>query len=132
MLIKKKKIFKKEYHVPIKKVPSPLSEDDIRGIGLTSWVSKQLERLVLKWIWPYLRPHIDHDQMGDVPGSSVNHYIIKMVHFIMSSMDGNPDAAVLSVPVDYQKAFNRMLHSDILCNLAALKVPSCAVKLIQS
>ena len=37
-------IFKKEYHVPIKKVPSPQSE----GIGLTSWVSKQLERVVLK------------------------------------------------------------------------------------
>ena len=95
-------------------------------------MSKQLERVVLKWIWPYLKSHIDPDQMGGVPGGSVEHYIIKMLNFIMSSMDGNRDAAVLSVPVDFQKAFNRMLHSDILCNLSALNVPTCAIKLIQS
>ena len=69
--------FKKEYHVPIKKIPSPQSEDDVRGIGLTSWVSKQLERVVLKWIWPYLKPHIDPDQIGGIPGSSVNYYITR-------------------------------------------------------
>ena len=44
--------WKKEYHIPIKKVPVPKSEDDMRGIGLTNWVSKQLERLLLSWIWP--------------------------------------------------------------------------------
>ena len=125
-------VFKKEYHVPIKKVPSPQSEDDVRGIGLMSWVNKQLERVVLNWIWPYLKSHIDPDQMGGVPGGSIEHYIIKVLHFIMSSMDGNRDAAVLAVPVDFQKAFNRMLHSDIVCNLSALNVPTCAVKLIQS
>ena len=47
-------------------------------------------------------------------------------------MDGNRDVAVLAAPVDFSKAFNRMLHSDILCNLSALNVPKCAVKLIQS
>ena len=125
-------IYIKEYHITINKVPSPKSEDDVRGIGLTSRVSKQLERVVLKWIWPYLKSQIDLDQMGGVPGGSVEHYIIKMLKFILSSMDGNPDIAVLSVPVDYQKAFNRMLHSDILCNLSALNVSTCAVKLIQS
>ena len=43
-------IYKKEYHLPLKKIPAPQNEDDIRGIGLTSFVSKQLERLVLNWI----------------------------------------------------------------------------------
>ena len=47
-------------------------------------------------------------------------------------MDGDNDAAVLAVPVDFSKAFNRMLHSDILCNLDALNVPKCATKLIKS
>ena len=125
-------IYRKEYHIPLKKIPLPQNEDDIRGIGLTSWVSKQLERLVLNWIWPFLNPHIDPDQMGGMPGCSVEHYIIKMVHFILKSMDGNSDAAVLAVPVDFSKAFNRMLHSDILCNLHALNVPNCAIKLIKS
>ena len=47
-------------------------------------------------------------------------------------MNGNPDVAVLSVPVDYQKVFNRMLNFDILCNLSAVNVPSCAVNIIHS
>jgi hypothetical protein len=47
-------LYKKEFHLPLKKVPSPQSEDDLRGIGLTAFVSKQLERVVLEWIWPYV------------------------------------------------------------------------------
>ena len=125
-------VYKKEYHLPLKKIPAPQDEDDIRGIGLTSWVSKQLERLVLNWIWPFIHPQINTDQMGGMPGCSVEHYIIKMIHFIMSSMDGNHDIAVLAMPVDFSKAFNRMLHSDILCDLFALNVPKCAIKLVKS
>jgi hypothetical protein len=125
-------IYKREYHVPIKKIPAPQDEDDLRGIGLTNWVSKQLERYVLNWIWPYIQPHLDPDQMGGRPGCSIEHYIIKMVHFILSSMDGDHDAAVISFPVDYSKAFNRMQHSEIVMSLEALNVPTCATKLIMS
>ena len=70
--------------------------------------------------------------MGGVPGCSIEHYIVKMVNFILTSMDGNPNIAVLAVPVDFSKAFNRMLHSDVISNLSALNVPPCATKLIQS
>ena len=112
--------YKQEYHIPLKKIPIPESEDDIRGIGLTAWISKQLERLVLNWIWPFIQPHLDPDQMGGRPGCSIEHYIVKMVHFILKSMDGNSDAAVIGVPVDFSKAFNRMKHSNIICNLTAL------------
>ena len=87
---------------------------------------------MLNWIWPYLRPHIDPDQMGGMPGCSIEHYIIKTVDFILKSMDADPNTAVVAVPVDYSKTFNRMLHSDILCSLIALNVPSFAVKLIKS
>ena len=124
--------WKKEFHLPIQKIPSPQSEDDLRGIGLTSWISKQLERLVLNWIWPYVKPHLDRDQMGGVPGCSVEHYIVNMVDFILKSMDGDTDATLLSVAVDYSKAFNRMKHSNILCSLSAINVPKCAIKLIKS
>ena len=119
--------YKKEYHLPLKKIPTPMSEDDLRGIGLTSWIRKQLKKVVLDWIWPFIEPHIDKDQMGGVPGCSVEHYIIKMMDFIMKNLDGDSDAAVLSVAVDYRKAFNRMLHLNILCSLAVLNLPTCAI-----
>ena len=66
--------FKKEYNLPLKKFPSPLTENDLRGIGLTNWISKIQEKVVLDWIWPYIEPHIDKDQMGGIPGCSVEHY----------------------------------------------------------
>ena len=52
--------------------------------------------------------------MGGVPGCSIEHYIVKMLNFILTSMDGKPNIAVLAVPVNFSKAFNRMLHSVIL------------------
>ena len=76
--------------------------------------------------------YINSDQMGGMPGCSVDHYIIKMIHFILGSMYGDNDVAVLAVPVDFSKAFNGVLHNDILCNLDALNVPKCATKLIKS
>ena len=125
-------VYKKEFHLPIKKSPFPESEDDIRGIGLTAWASKQLERFVLDWIWPYIRPHMDPDQLGGMPGCSVEHYIVKMMDFILRSLDGDPGSAVAGVAVDYSKAFNRILHSNTICLLSALCVPTCAIKLIKS
>ena len=127
--------FKQEHHLPLRKVPIPEDENDVRLIGLTTFVSKQLERFLLNWMWPYVRPHMDPDQMGGVPGSSVEHYIVSMVHFILGSMDGDRDAAVLAVPVDYSKAFNRMLHSNILTQVGELTnpaVPTCAIRLLRS
>ena len=54
-------IYKKEYHIPLKKCPGPKSESELRGIGLTSFINKQLERYLLNWIWPFVRPDIDPD-----------------------------------------------------------------------
>jgi hypothetical protein len=87
-------------------------------------------RLLLCVIWPYIKPHMDKDQMGGRPGCSVEHFIIKMTHFILSSTNGNIDAAVIGVLVDYSKEYTRMKHSDILCNFIALNVPTCAVKIV--
>ena len=53
--------YKKEYHLPINKVPLPQSEDDLRNLGLTQFLSKRLEWFLIQWIWPYIEPHIDLD-----------------------------------------------------------------------
>ena len=48
--------FKKEYHLPINKVPIPQTEDDLRNLGLTPFLSKRLEWFLIQWIWPYISP----------------------------------------------------------------------------
>ena len=58
------KPFKKEYHLPIGKVPHPQSEDELRNLGLTPFFSKRLEWFLIQWIWPFIEPHLDLDQLA--------------------------------------------------------------------
>ena len=126
--------FKKEYHLPINKVPLPKSEDDLRNLGLTPFLSKRLEWFLIKWIWPYIAPHLDTDQLGGLPGCSVEHYLIQMLDFIHRSLDRNnkEPTAVLVGLVDFSKAFNRMNHNILVTILAELNIPTCALRLIVS
>ena len=128
------KSFKKEYHLPINKVPIPQSEDDLRNLGLTPFFSKRLEWFLIQWIWPYISPHIDLDQLGGLPGCSVNHYLIQMLDFIYKNLDNckKKPTAVLAGLVDFSKAFNRIDHNVIVTILADLNVPTCALRLIIS
>ena len=128
------KPFKKEYHLPINKVPQPQSEDDLRNLGLTPFLSKQLEWFLIQWIWPYIDHHIDLDQLGGLPGCSVEHYLILMLDFIHKNIDKNhkEPTAVLTSLVDFSKAFNRIDHNVIVTILADLNIPTCALRLITS
>ena len=82
-------IFKKEFGVPIEKTPHPESEDDLRSIGLTPFLSKRMEKLLINWIWKYIYPHINTDQLGGLPGCSIVHYIMRMMDFILRNLDDN-------------------------------------------
>ena len=118
--------YKKEFHLPINKVPCPQSEDDLRNLGLTPFFSKRLEWFLIQWIWPYISPHIDVDQLGGLPGCSVNHYLILMLDFIHRKLDTNHrnPTAVLTCLVDFSKAFNRIDHNIIITILSDLNVPT--------
>ena len=93
-----------------------------------------MERLLIKWIWRYLAPHIGLDQLGGLPGCSIVHYIVRMTDFILRSLDDSSKEpkAVLAATVDFSKAFNRMSHNRIITILADLNIPTCALRLIVS
>ena len=127
-------VYKKEYHLPIKKVPQPQSEDDLRNLGLTPFISKRLEWILIKWIWPFIEPHLDTDQLGGLPGCSVEHYLVLMLDFIHKNIDKSykDPTAVIAALVDFSKAFNRIDHNVIVTILANLNIPTCALRLIVS
>ena len=127
-------LYKKEFHLPINKVPQPQSEDDLRNLGLTPFISKRLEWFLIQWIWPHIEPHLSHDQLGGLPGCSVDHYLVLMLDFINKNIDKNhkEPTAVLAALVDFSKAFNRIDHNVIVTILADLNIPTCALRLIVS
>ena len=126
--------YKKEYHLPINKITQPQSEDDLRNLGLTPFFSKRLEWFLIQWIWPYISPHLDVDQLGGLPDCSVSHYLVLMLDFIHRNLDASPNnpTAVIACLVDFSKAFNRMDHNTIITILSDLNIPTCALRLVIS
>ena len=72
----------------------------------TPFLSKIYESFVLDWLLQYIRPFLDPAQCGGLKGVSVNHYLIKLLHFIHAFLDKRQPHAVLSAMVDMSKAFN--------------------------
>ena len=101
----------------------PLSEDDTRNIASTSYLSKQYESFIGEWIFPYIEPFIDPGQCGGLKGSSITHYLVKLLHFVHSYMDLKQPHAVLLALIDLEKAFNRVSHQLVIEDLAAMNVP---------
>ena len=120
--------------LPINKKGEPQTEDDLCTLGLTVLVSKRLEAFLIKWMWPYILPHLSHDQMGGIPGSSVVHYLVQMIHWILEKTDNNNKApiAVIASLIDFSKGFNRMSPVILVTLLSDLNIPTCALCLIIS
>ena len=65
----------------------------------------------------YRGDEIDWKQYGGVKGSSINHYMIYFISFMLYNQDLKEPRAVLAAMVDYEKAFNRQTHNIFKPNL---------------
>ena len=112
-----------EYQLAIPKVYPPLSEDDTRNIASTAFFSKQYEAFIGKWIFPFIEPYLDPGQCGGLRGSSISHYLVRLLHFVHGYLDLKQPHAVLLAMIDLEKAFNRVSHQLVIEDLADMKVP---------
>ena len=110
----------------------PLSEDDTQNIASTSYLSKQYESFIGDWIFPYIDPFLDPGQCGGLKGSSITHYLVKLLHFVHSYLDLNQPHAVLLALVDLEKAFNRVSHQLVIEDLDDMHVPGWLLLIIIS
>ena len=83
------KPWRTEYGVPLKKVSNPETEDQLRIISLTSYLSKVFEQYVVQWLMEYVGDKLDWGQFGGEKGSSISHYLIEFVNFILYNQDLN-------------------------------------------
>ena len=95
-----------EYGTPLQKKKNPVTEDDLRIISLTNYFSKQFEQFVITWLLEYIGSQLDWGKYGDVKGSSISHYLINFINFILFNQDLAVPHAVLAVMIDFSKAFN--------------------------
>ena len=84
--------------------------DDLRKISLTKNLSKLYEALLSESIISDLDPNIDGAQFGNEKGLGITHYLVKMVHQILTILDSNDQKekyAVIVQLIDWSKAFDR-------------------------
>ena len=123
--------WKIEHQVPIPKVHPPETENDLRNIAKTSFLSKVFESFIAEWLLAAIKPYLDPNQCG-LKGSSITHYLIKFLHFIHSSLDMRKPQAVLAAYFDLSKAYNRVDHSLVIQDLYDMKTPAWLLKIIFS
>ena len=102
-----------EYQLAIPKVHPPLTEDDTRNIASTSYFSKVYESFLGDWIFPFIEPFLDPGQCGGLKGSSISHYLVKLLHYVHGYLDLKQPHAVL----------NRVSHQLVIEDLANMHVP---------
>ena len=112
-----------EHQIAIPKVATPQTEDDLRNLAGTAYLSKQYESFLGDWILPFIYPYIDPAQCGGLKGSSITHYLIKLLHFIHINLDKTEPHAVLLALIDLEKAFNKVSHQLLIEDLADMHVP---------
>ena len=77
------KPWRTEYGTPLQKCKNPITEDQLRIISLTNHLSKVFKQFVITWLLEYIGSQIDWGQYGGVKGSSISHYLIDFVNFIL-------------------------------------------------
>ena len=124
------KRWKVEEGLPLKKVPEPKSEEELRIISLTPFLSKIYEKFVVEWLLLYISDKLDMHQYGGRKGSSINHYLIDFISYILHNQELTEPLAVLAAMIDFKKAFNRQNHAILVTKLGDMGVPGWLLKIV--
>ena len=84
-----------EYQTPIPKSHPPMTENDLRLISCTAFVSKVYESFLRDWLMPIISPHLDSSNYGGMKGSSTTHLLLNLLHFVHSQVEKTQPHAVL-------------------------------------
>ena len=101
--------------------------NNYRPISLLSCISKVFEKLVFKHIYTYLTRHnlINPHQSGFRPSDSTVKQLISICHRISKSLDNGEE--VLSVFIDFRKAFDKVWHKGLLFKLDKIGIKVSAI-----
>ena len=107
-------IYKSECITPAPKVFPPENIKDLRKISGFLNSAKLFDKLIAQYLIADMAPSRDPSQYGNERKLSIQHYLIKMLHAILSAVDKNSQSesyAVILNMIDWSQAFDRQCHS---------------------
>ena len=123
--------WKIEHQIALPKSYPPESEDQLRNLAKTPFYSKLYEAFVGGWLVPIIKPYLDPGQCG-LKGFSITHYLVKLLHFVHTTLDLRKPHAVLAACVDLSKAFNRVDHTLVIQDLYDMHTPAWLLHIVIS
>ena len=106
-------IWKVEHVTPVPKVLPPEKLKDLRKISGLLNFSKITDKILAQYIAEDMEHTRDKSQYGNQKNISIQHYLVNLLHKILTSLDENnqnKSIAVLLQMVDWSQAFDRMSH----------------------
>ena len=103
-------IYKYEVCTPVPKAYPPQNTSQIRNISGLLTFDKIMEKLISELIISDMSKNIDPAQYGNQKGLSIQHYLIDMLHRILTALDGNSRRetfAVIANLINWNNAFPR-------------------------
>ena len=125
------KQWKIEHQIALPKIYPPETEDELRNLAKTPFLSKVYESFIGGWLLPIIQPFLDPGQCG-LKGLSITHYLIKLLQFVHSTLDLKQPHAVLAACIDLSKAFNRVDHTLVIQDLYDMHTPAWLLRIVIS
>ena len=116
----------------LEKSRCPSSEEDLRTISKTSWLSKCLEHILGDFLLPVIEPFLDPGQCGGLKKSSITHYLVKLLNFVHTTLDKRTPHSAVFCSEDLSKAYNRGSHNLVVEDLHAMHTPGWILSLVCS
>ena len=106
-------IWKFEMITPVPKVYPPESVKQLRKISGLKNFAKISDSFLAEFITDDMQPTRDAAQYGNQKGLSTQHYLVRMIHQILTATDKNSKneaKAVIAQMIDWEAAFDRQCH----------------------
>ena len=108
------KLYKIETITPIPKEYPPDTCEMLRPISILLNFDKILEEIISEMVISDMKPNLDPKQFGNQKHLGIEHYLVRLLHRILSSTDNNSRGdvnAVLCLFIDWKQAFSRQCHT---------------------
>ena len=84
------------------------------------------------WLMFFVGDKIDPKQYGGQQKTSITHYLIDLINFVLYNHDLKIPQFVLACLVDFSKAFNRQNHNLLITLLSDMGVPGWLLSLVMA
>ena len=108
------KHYKRETITPTPKQYPPENREMLRPIANLVNFNKIMEKIVSEMIISDMKAKLDPSQYGNQKNTSIQHYLVRLLHRIVTNVDRNSKGevnAVLCMFVDWKQAYSRQCHT---------------------